>query len=212
MAIAQVDEQSFEREVLQSELPVLVEFGAEWCGPCKTVAPELEALARDLAGKAKIVSVDVDRSPMLAQYFQVQSVPTFFVVHQGRPVKTQTGALRKAQLRAMVEPFLPRAAGAIKPDEAAQLVRQGRITFVDLRDPRTYGRVHLPGAINLPLTEIEQRLAELQMTPGVPVLYCRTGKEAQELADRLRKLDLELGYLEGGILDWEAAGHPIERG
>ena len=77
--LSQVSEADFEREVLMSEQPVLVEFGAEWCGPCKTVAPELKALAQELQGKAKVVTVDIDRSPMLARQLGVQSVPTFHI-------------------------------------------------------------------------------------------------------------------------------------
>src|SRR5687768_6953504 len=106
-----VTEQNFEQEVLRSDLPVLVEFGAEWCGPCKTVAPELEALSRELNGKAKIVTVDIDRSPLLARELGIQSVPTFVIFHQGRPMGGRVGALRKAELRQLLDPVLPRAAG-----------------------------------------------------------------------------------------------------
>src|SRR5690606_15746324 len=97
-----VNEQDFEREVLRSELPVLVEFGAEWCGPCKLVAPELIALGQDLAGKAKIGQVDVDKSPRLAQMLRIQSVPTYIVIHQGRAVEAAQGAIKKAQVRALL--------------------------------------------------------------------------------------------------------------
>src|SRR5689334_20920408 len=117
-----VSEQNFEAEVLRSDIPVLVEFGAEWCGPCKLVAPELLALSQDLSGKAKILQVDVDKSPRLAQMLRVQSVPTYVVFHQGRPVDAAQGAMKKAQIRALLEPFLPRAAGAISVQEAVALI------------------------------------------------------------------------------------------
>src|SRR6187431_1459156 len=117
-----VNEQNFEQEVLREPLPVLVEFGAEWCGPCKTVAPELQALSVELQGKAKIVTVDIDQSPMLAQTLGIRSVPTFVVFQQGRPVDGKQGAIRKAEMRAMLEPFLPRAQGAITPAEVVQLL------------------------------------------------------------------------------------------
>ena len=64
-ALPVVTERTFEQEVLMSELPVLLEFSAEWCGPCKQMAPELMALARELEGKAKIVTLDIDKSPMI---------------------------------------------------------------------------------------------------------------------------------------------------
>jgi thioredoxin 1/putative thioredoxin len=209
--LSQVSEANFEREVLMSEQPVLVEFGAEWCGPCKTVAPELKALAQELNGKAKVVTVDIDRSPMLARQLGVQSVPTFVVFHQGRPVNGKVGAMRRAELRNMLEPFLPRAEGALKPEEVAQLLKAGRVSTVDTREPAAYGRAHLPGAINIPLEEVGSRLAELHMRPGVPVLYCRSGDSTKELIARLAQQGIEAAFDEGGMLGWEAAGLAIER-
>jgi thioredoxin 1/putative thioredoxin len=209
--LKQVSEADFEREVLMSEQPVLVEFGAEWCGPCKTVAPELKALAQELSGKAKIVSVDIDRSPALARQLGVQSVPTFVVFQQGRPVNGKVGALRRAELRAMLDPFLPRAEGALKPEEVFQLLKAGRISTVDTRDPAAFNRTHLPGATNIPLEEIESRLAELHMLPGVPVLYCRAGDRTKELSAKLAEQGIEAAFVEGGLLGWEASSLPIER-
>lgn len=210
-ALTQVDEQNFEQEVLRSDLPVLVEFGAEWCGPCKTVAPELEALSRDLAGKAKVVTIDIDKSPMLAQEMGVKSVPTFVVFAKGRPVSGKAGAMRKAQLRQMLEPVLPRAAGALAPAEVAELLKRRRISLVDTREAAVFNRAHLPGAVSLPLEEIETRLAELQMLPTPPVVYCRSGDKTKELADRLAKKGMPVSFLEGGVLAWEAEGFSLER-
>src|ERR1700737_1172509 len=68
-----VSERDFEREVLRSELPVLVEFTADWCQPCKAIAPEVEAFAREMAGKAKVVKIDIDKSPVIAQQLRIQS-------------------------------------------------------------------------------------------------------------------------------------------
>jgi thioredoxin len=211
MVLTLVDEGNFEQEVLLSELPVLVEFGAPWCGPCKTVAPELEALARDLDGKAKVVSVDIDKSPLLARELGIQSVPTFLVFAQGRPVTGKVGALRREALRQMLEPVLPKPAGALKPEEVANLVLQGVVSLVDTREPQVYARVHLPGAVNLPLGEIESRLAELHMLPGMPVVYCRAGDQTKQLVERLSAHGIDLSFLEGGILGWEAAGLEVER-
>ena len=211
MALNPVTEQTFEREVMLSELPVLVEFGAEWCGPCKVVAPELMALSRELEGKAKIVTVDIDKSPVLARELGVQSVPTFVVFHQGRPVGGQVGALKRAQLRELLDPFLPRQAGALKPEELVQLLKQRRVVPVDTRDAPVFARAHLPGAVNLPLGEIETRLAELHMLPGVPVVYCRSGDQTKELAARLAEQGTPVAFLEGGVLGWEAVGLELER-
>jgi thioredoxin 1/putative thioredoxin len=190
---------------------VLVEFGAEWCGPCKTVAPELEALSRELEGKAKIVAVDIDKSPLLARELGVQSVPTFVVFQQGRPVGGRVGALKRQQLREMIDPFLPRQQGALKPEEVAQLLQQQRVRAVDTREPAVYQRAHLPGAVNMPLSDIETRLAELHMLGAVPVIYCRAGDQTKDLAARLTEAGVPVAFLEGGVLGWEAAGFELER-
>lgn len=210
-ALTQVTEHNFEAEVLRSNVPVLLEFGAEWCGPCRTVAPELEALQAELQGKAKIATVDIDRAPILAKEFGVQSVPAFVVIHQGRPVGGRVGAMNRKQLRQLLEPVLPRAVGAFKPEEVKQLIKVDKITLVDVREAPVFERSHIEGAVNFPLAEIEARLAELHMLPKAPVLYCRTGKDSAELSNKLAAQGLPLNYLEGGVLNWEAAGNELYR-
>src|SRR4029077_9299439 len=119
-AVPYVTERDFEREVLRSELPVLVEFSAEWCQPCKAIAPDVEAFARESAGKAKVVRIDIDKSPAIAQQLRIQSVPTFMVIAEGRIQDAVVGAIRKKKMQELVEPFLPRAAGALKSLELSQ--------------------------------------------------------------------------------------------
>ncbi|HYQ41581.1 MAG TPA: thioredoxin domain-containing protein [Polyangiaceae bacterium] len=211
MPLPTVNEKNFEQEVLLSEEPVLVEFGAEWCGPCKTMAPELQALAGELKGKAKIVMVDIDRSPMIARQLGVQSVPTFVVFHQGRPVGGKVGAMQRRELREMLDPFLPRAEGALKPEELAQLLKAGRVIPVDTREAPVFARAHLPGAVNMPAAEIETRLAELHMLAGTPVIYCRSGDQTKDLAAKLAEQGVPVAFLEGGVLGWEAAGFRLQR-
>ena len=206
-----VDESNFEQEVLTSELPVVVDFMAEWCGPCKTMAPEFQALAQELEGKAKFVKVDIDRARALAGHLRIQSVPTTMVFVGGRLANAKVGALRKAQLRQLVEPFLPRAEGAIMPMEAAQLLQQGQIVLVDTREAAVFARSHLPGAVNMPLEELRGRLAELHMLPGAPVLYCRAGDKAKALSEELMQDGIGVAFLDGGVLGWEAEGLPVER-
>ena len=206
-----VTEREFEREVLRSELPVLMEFSADWCQPCKAIAPDVEAFAREYEGKVKVVKIDVDKSPVIAQQLRVQSVPTFMVVAEGRIQDAVAGAIRKKKMQEMVEPFLPRAAGALKAPELAQLLAGGAVVPVDARDAAAYTRAHLPHAINIPAEEIETRLAELHMLQGQPVLYCRSGDKTKGVAERLAEQGLPVAFLEGGILAWEAEGLPIER-
>jgi thioredoxin 1 len=211
MKLQQVTEQDFEAEVLISEVPVLVEFGATWCGPCKVVEPELAALAQEYAGRAKVVTVDIDRSPFLARQLGIQSVPTFLVFHQGRPVSGKSGALKKAQLAELLEPVLPRPAGSLKPKEVAQLLRQGHISLVDTRPPEVYGRAHIQGAINIPQSDLQTRIEELLDLPSAPVLYCRTGADSKALAAELASQGTPVSFLEGGVLGWEGDGFTLQR-
>jgi thioredoxin 1/putative thioredoxin len=211
MAVPVIDEQSFRAEVLQSQLPVLIDFYADWCAPCKTTAPEVEAIARELEGKAKVVKVNIDKSPALAQSLRIQSVPTFMIFSKGRPVDAQQGALRRAQLRAMLEPHLPRSEGSMLVPELAQLIGTQQVVPVDIREPQVFARAHLPHAVNLPETEIETRLAELHMLPGEPVLYCRSGDRSKALSERLAAEGMPVAFLEGGLLSWEAEGLPLDR-
>jgi thioredoxin 1/putative thioredoxin len=207
-----VSEKDFEAEVLRSELPVLIEFTADWCQPCKTVAPEVEAVAKELAGKAKVIKVDIDKSPFIARQLRVQSVPTFMVFADQRISDVKVGALGKKALRAMVEPFLPRQEGALKPAEVRHALTEGAVVPIDTRDAAAFGRAHLPGAVHMPLEELEGRLAELYMVQGHPVLYCRGGDKTKELAAKLAEQGVAIAFLEGGLLAWEAEGLPIERG
>jgi thioredoxin 1/putative thioredoxin len=206
-----VTEREFEREVLTSEIPVLIEFTADWCQPCKTIAPEVEAFAKEVKGKVKVVKVDIDRSPVIARQLRVQSVPTFMLFAEQRIADAQVGAIGRKEMRAMVEPFLPRQEGALKPIELAQLLKQGQVVAVDTRDAAAYGRAHLPGAKHMPLEELAGRLAELYMLQGQPVLYCRAGDKTKDLAATLAEQGVPVAFLEGGLLAWEAEGLPIER-
>jgi len=210
-SVPYVTERDFEREVLRSELPVLLEFTADWCQPCKAIAPEVEAFAREMEGKAKVLKVDVDKAPVIAQQLRIQSVPTFMVVAEGRIQDAVVGAIRKKKMQELVEPFLPRAAGAIKPVELAQLLPTGQVVPVDTRDAAAFARAHIPGAQNLPLEEFESRLADRHMMQGQPVLYCRSGDKTKELAQKLEEQGVPVAFLEGGLLGWESEGLPIQR-
>ncbi len=210
--IPTIGEQDFEQEVLRPELPVLLEFSADWCQPCKQIAPEVIAFAKEMEGKLIVRKVDIDRSPLLARELRIQSVPTFMVFLQGRPVDAVVGAIGKKKLREMVEPFLPRAEGALKAIELAQLLKEGRVVAVDTRDAAAFGRAHLPNAQHMPLEEIETRLAELHMMTAQPVLYCRAGDKTKTMAEKLAADGVPVMFLEGGLLSWESEGLPIQRG
>ena len=88
-----VSDSTFEQEVLKSTEPVLVDFFAEWCGPCKAMAPALEAVAKEMAGKVKIVKIDVDQNPGVTQQYRIQAMPTLLMFKDGKVAATQVGAL-----------------------------------------------------------------------------------------------------------------------
>lgn len=121
---------NFEKEVVEksTRVPVVVDFWAEWCQPCKTLGPILEKLAVEMEGRFVLAKVDVDRNPELAQAFRVQSIPMVMLLKNGRPLDAFAGALPEAQLRAFLEPHLGAAGGGSGPlDQARKLEEAGRL-------------------------------------------------------------------------------------
>ena len=96
--IVHATDATFDEEVLNSDLPVLVDFWAEWCGPCKMIAPVLDEIAGEYAGKLKIAKVDVDANPDIPQKFGIRGIPTLIVFKGGNAEATKVGALSKSQL------------------------------------------------------------------------------------------------------------------
>lgn len=101
--VLQVTDATFEKEVLQAGTPVLLDLWAPWCGPCRMVAPILDELAVDLAGKIKIAKINVDENQQVPTQFGVRSIPTLLLFKEGKLVATQVGALPKNQLVAFIE-------------------------------------------------------------------------------------------------------------
>lgn len=98
-----VTDETFEAEVLDHELPVLVDFWAEWCGPCRAVAPALEKLAKEFAGQIRIAKVNVDENPGLSQTFRVMSIPNIMIFKQRTLIFNQPGALPEAAFRDLIQ-------------------------------------------------------------------------------------------------------------
>jgi thioredoxin 1 len=103
-----VTEQSFEEEVLQSDKPVIVDFWAEWCGPCHAVAPVLDRIVEESNGDLKLVKVNIDEQPALSQRYGVQSIPTMILFKNGEPAAAAIGAQPK--------PALEKALGLVDAD------------------------------------------------------------------------------------------------
>ena len=105
-ALAATD-QNFEAEVLNSDVPVLVDFWATWCGPCKAVAPVLDEIAGEYSGKLKVAKVDVDQNPAVAGRYGIRSIPSLFLFKNGQVVEQIVGALPKTVIVKKIEGHLP---------------------------------------------------------------------------------------------------------
>lgn len=109
-----VNEADFDSEVLASTTPVLVDFWADWCGPCHALAAQLESVEQALGDRLKVAKVDVDQNMPLAQRFGVRALPTLLLVAHGEVVSQQSGALSASELQSWLEPLLAQHASAAR--------------------------------------------------------------------------------------------------
>lgn len=103
MSIMHFTDANFKAEVLESATPVLVDFWATWCGPCRMVAPVVEEIAKEYAGKVKVGKVDVDENSRIASDLGIMSIPTIMIFRDGKVMEQVVGALGKGQLKAMID-------------------------------------------------------------------------------------------------------------
>ncbi len=104
--VRNVTDRNFEDEVVKSDVPVLVDFWAEWCGPCRMIGPLVDEIAGELKGKLKVVKVNVDDAQELAGRYNIMSIPTLLIFKDGEPVEQMVGAMSKDQLLDKIKPKL----------------------------------------------------------------------------------------------------------
>ena len=105
-SVVHVTESNFEEEVVKSDVPVLVDFWAEWCGPCKMIAPILDEIAKEYGEKLKICKIDVDSNPEIAPKFGIRGIPTLIMFKDGNAESTKVGAVSKSQLIEFVDEII----------------------------------------------------------------------------------------------------------
>ncbi|WP_298610927.1 thioredoxin TrxA [uncultured Thiothrix sp.] len=101
--IVSLSDASFEQDVLKSDLPVLVDYWAEWCGPCKMIAPLVEEVATEYKGRLKVAKLDIDKNQSVPPKYGIRGIPTLMLFKQGEVAATKVGALSKSQLTAFIE-------------------------------------------------------------------------------------------------------------
>ena len=106
MATSKTNDQDFKIDVLESDKYVLVDFWAEWCGPCKAIAPSLEEISEEMKDKLKVVKVNVDENPTVSQSYSIRSIPALMIFKNGKKVSEKMGALPKSALQAWVNETL----------------------------------------------------------------------------------------------------------
>ena len=101
--IIHISDDSFEDEVLKSETPVLIDYWAEWCGPCKMIAPVIEEISDEYSGRLKVVKLNIDENPVTPPRYGIRGIPTLMLFKDGKVEATKVGALSKSQLTAFVD-------------------------------------------------------------------------------------------------------------
>ena len=103
MSVKSIKEKEFESEVINSDKPVLIDFWAEWSGPCKEIAPILEEIADEMQDTIKVVKINIDENPNIPNKYGIQSIPTMIIFKKGQPISTKIGAAIKSEVKTWIE-------------------------------------------------------------------------------------------------------------
>lgn len=103
MATLKITDENFDTEVLKSSKPIVVDFWAEWCGPCKAIAPSLEELSEEMSNKLKVVKINVDENPSTSQAYSIRSIPALMIFKDGEKISEKMGALPKSALESWIK-------------------------------------------------------------------------------------------------------------
>ena len=103
MSVKSIKEKEFESEVINSDKPVLIDFWAEWCGPCKEIVPILEEIADEMLDIIKVVKINIDENPNIPNKYGIQSIPTMIIFKKGQPISTKIGVAIKSEVKTWIE-------------------------------------------------------------------------------------------------------------
>ncbi len=213
MAVLKITTENFQSMVLESPVPVLLDFWAEWCRPCRSIGPVLEALEAKRGDSLRVGKVNIDEEPALAQAFGVQSIPLLVGMKGDAVVAHDVGWKGAAALEALADRTIetPRPASVREASviELRSALEAGQ-PVLDVRNPDETAGGHVPGAILIPLPELQARVGELASYAGKDLyVICKSGGRSAQAAAFLNTQGHQAINVAGGTLAWQAQGFPV---
>ena len=207
MTVLSITDANFKQEVLNSDLPVLIDFYADWCQPCKRIAPIIAEIADEYAGNLKVVKVNTEFARNAAQQFQVRSIPMVALIKNGKLVEQIIGARPKSSFLAMINKIVTKPAPAKKAefwtvDRLKSAAEIGMAIPVDLRDKAAFDESHIPEAIHF--TSIKN------IKKDDFIIYVLYGENAGKKAAEFMNNGHNAAILKDGINAWKLRNLPLQ--